>query len=252
MIPPLIRLAASAAVSGILHAAAYGGVVPQPHVRVKPPAPSLVDFSVEVKERPLPPPMEEPLVPEKAPVRPEQPTPRPETVRPAPRPEAPLSARGESSPIDLTGVTLTHAGNGDTFLSTLGSGQALDVRRPAPRAPVATASRSTSTGTAPPPRIVPLSDLSQRPTPPSLNETLRRNYPEDARRRGMEGTAVVRARVGPNGRLEALRVSSETAPSFGSACKKTLAGSRWSAPLDGSGQPVHTEITYVCRFRVDD
>jgi len=41
-----------------------------------------------------------------------------------------------------------------------------------------------------------------------------------------------------------------SSPEFGRACQRTLAGSRWSPPLDARGRPVATELRYKCVFEV--
>jgi TonB family protein len=99
--------------------------------------------------------------------------------------------------------------------------------------------------------VVPLSDLSSRPVPPALDGALRQNYPEEARRRAVGGTASIRARLDPDGILRRVQVQSETFAGFGNACRRTLEGSRWSAPRDRAGRAVATEIRYTCRFQVD-
>ena len=74
---------------------------------------------------------------------------------------------------------------------------------------------------------------------------------EEARARGVSGTASVRARIGADGRAHSLRVVSESFSGFGDACRRTLAGSRWSPPKDRAGNAVATEIAYTCRFVVE-
>jgi outer membrane biosynthesis protein TonB len=102
----------------------------------------------------------------------------------------------------------------------------------------------------PEPHVVPLRDLSARPRAPSLDELLRQNYPPDARRRGFGGSAIVAARIDPDGVVRVARLVSEQGPGFGDACRRTLLGSRWSPGADGAGKPVFTEIRYTCRFQV--
>ena len=98
--------------------------------------------------------------------------------------------------------------------------------------------------------VVPLASLSRPPAPPDLNAALERHYPEAARRQGTPGEAVLKARVTAEGRVRDLVVVSESAPGFGDACRATLRESVWSAPLDASGRPVATFVTYTCRFEV--
>jgi protein TonB len=98
--------------------------------------------------------------------------------------------------------------------------------------------------------VVGLADLSRPPVAPELASLLERFYPAEARRKGTEGKAVVRARVAADGQLRDLAVVSETESGFGSACRETLRGSRWTAPLDRDGNAVSTIINYTCRFEV--
>jgi TonB family protein len=83
-----------------------------------------------------------------------------------------------------------------------------------------------------------------------LDDALRANYPALARAQGLPGHAVVRARILADGRVSDTRVLLASAPEFGRACQRTVTGSRWSAPLDKSGQPVTTEVSYQCQFEV--
>ena len=101
------------------------------------------------------------------------------------------------------------------------------------------------------PALAKLSDLSRKPRAPSLDAALRRNYPPELRRRGTEGQAEVRVVIDRFGRVGEIAVVSESAAGFAEACRKTLAGSRWSEPLDRDGQPVSTRLTYRCRFQIE-
>ncbi|MBX3264141.1 MAG: energy transducer TonB, partial [Labilithrix sp.] len=104
---------------------------------------------------------------------------------------------------------------------------------------------------APPPmRVVPPSSLSRRPRAPGLDLELERQYPAEARRSGISGTAVLRVRILPDGRVGEVRVQSESWAGFGPACERTVRAARWEPPIDRDGAPVATEITYTCRFEV--
>ena len=92
---------------------------------------------------------------------------------------------------------------------------------------------------------------TRRPRPPPLNGVLRRNYPPEARRSGQAGTAIVAARIGPDGRVGSPSIVSESGPGFGRACLRTLMGSVWTPPLDRNGRAVATRISYTCRFQVN-
>ena len=45
---------------------------------------------------------------------------------------------------------------------------------------------------------------------------------------------------------------SATAPAFAEACKRTLADSRWSQPLDREAHPCATDVNYTCRFELGE
>ncbi len=109
----------------------------------------------------------------------------------------------------------------------------------------------TPGGTASGPPLVGTGDLSRIPVAPDLSEKLAAAYPRDARAKGIEGKAVVKARITPDGQVRDLAVVSESAPGFGAACKATLCASAWAPPLDRDGHAVSTVINYTCRFNVE-
>ena len=65
------------------------------------------------------------------------------------------------------------------------------------------------------------------------------------------GSARVTAQIHADGSVRSIRIESESFTGFGEACRKTLQGSRWSAPRDREGRAVATEIRYTCRFVVE-
>jgi len=233
--------------SGLAHVLGWlslGDRIPSLEHR-SPPA-SVVDFEVPppapVRDDP-PPPAPSPPVPSKVVPRPAPPKEKPEAkAAPEPPPVAPLS-----------GVTLTGNASNTTWASPAGNGEIMNAPLPA------IGSGPPSKADAPPPspapvareaQVVPLRDLSTKPRPPSLDAVLQRNYPADARGRGLGGSAVVAARIEPDGAVRTVRVQSESDAGFGEACRRTLLASRWSPPLDASGRPALTEIRYTCRFQV--
>jgi hypothetical protein len=116
----------------------------------------------------------------------------------------------------------------------------------------------TATGraqTGPPPAerpdpVVALGSLSRAPAPPDLAGMLERHYPEGARRQGLSGQAILKARIMPDGRPRDLVLLSQSTGGFGDACRATLRDSIWTAPLDREGRAVATLVTYTCRFEV--
>jgi periplasmic protein TonB len=238
-----------------VHVAAFGGLPTTRSdgfggARKRPPA----TVEMEVAKAKAPPPA--PEAPEAAPrarlavARPARVNaPRPATPPPpqaAPPPEA-------ETPADFTGDTLTNDGPGAGWASATGNGQAMRGPVGTPGARVTGRSVDGAPAGPPPdpgPAVVGVADLSRPPAPPDLASVLERSYPEEARRRGVSGKAVVRTRIMPDGGARELATLSESAAGFGEACKQTLRGSRWTPPLDRGGQPVSTFVAYTCRFEV--
>jgi len=236
-----------------VHGAAYGSLsAAQPEPTHTNDA-SRMDFELP----PLPAAEPEPAKP--APSVPTEPPP-PVVVTPRTRPagrtesSSPTETNhptGKEPALDLSGVTLSND-SGTGFAMPLGDGSALHgpIGQGAPRGPSA-AEALGHTGAPREPALVSLSDLSERPKPPSLTALLRQNYPEEARLRGLRGSAQLNARIDRDGVIRAARLLSESAAGFGLACRRTVLGSQWSAPRDKNGSPVATEIVYTCRFEVD-
>jgi protein TonB len=213
-------------------------------------APQLVKPPIAVRFR----------VVERAPPAAAPPPKAPEPPKPAEqKPPAPRTVRHEqpaaeasSESIETTGVTLT--GQGASWSSVVGNGQASNAPlRVAPAPQIE--KRAPASNPEPRPRLpetVPAASLSRRPVPPALDDALRKHYPAAARRRGLEGEAVVRVRIDADGRVRIASVVSETAAGFGEACRSTVVGSLWTAPLDRSGAAVATHARYRCHFHVDD
>lgn len=236
------------AVSFLLHGVAYASLTAAPPVAKSEHKKTQLRF--DVVDHPKPP--EAPPPPE-----PPKPVAKPQAPRPAAKPEAapPPPVEAPPPPAATDGVTLAGEGTGNAFSMPLGSGGSLEptrVRTPPPvnvPAPVKAAPAPAPAPTEP--ALVPVSDLSSKPTPPSLGSSLERNYPADARRRGLSGTAKVRARIDPDGVVRRVTLLEESAAGFGTACTRTLTGSRWAAPKDKAGRSVATEIRYTCRFVVE-
>jgi TonB family protein len=230
------------AVSFLLHGVAYASLAAAPAVPKAEHRKTLVRFEVASSPKPQeapPPPPPEPPQPKARPAQPKV-----EAKLVAPPPAAPPPPPSE-------GVTLAGDGTGNAFSMPLGNGGALEpsrARAPAPLLPVpvtpAPVARSSE------PAVVAVSDLSARPSPPALGAALERNYPADARQRGLSGTAKVRARIDPDGVVRRVTLVEESAAGFGTACSRTVSGSRWAPPKDKAGHSVATEIRYTCRFVV--
>lgn len=212
---------------------------------------SEVTFEVQPKAVPLPEPTQEPKAPEPVAVS-TAPTTVNRTAAPAPLAAPPPStpaAPVATAPLDLSGVTLTNdsgtgfampVGDGSARRGPIVGGRAAVALREAPAAPKPMSGRA----------LVPAADLSEHPRPPSLEGLLRANYPAEAKQRGLRGSARVRARIDADGLIRSVQQLSESTPGFGAACRRTVQGSRWSAPRDKNGGAVATEIVYTCHFEV--
>lgn len=232
------------AASFLLHGVAYASLGAAPPSTTPTQRKTLVRFEV------APPPKPE-AAPTPEPPKPEPPKPRPRAPEPKAA-QAPAAPPPPAEPATSEGVTLAGDGPGNAFSMPLGNGGALEPTRPraaAVPAPAVVAPAAVApTVTAPP--LVAVGDLSARPSPPALGAALERNYPADARQRGLSGTAKVRARIDPDGVVRHATLVEESAAGFGAACSRTLNGSRWAAPKDKAGRSVATEIRYTCRFVV--
>lgn len=240
---------ATVVVSLLLHGAAYASLHAPAPLAQPPRQKTELRFDVVSQPKPAPEPPPPALEPEppkaarKSPPKVAASAPRPVAPEPpaAPPPEAPPS----------TGVTLAGDGTGNAFSMPLGNGGALDPSaRPHVPAPLNLPPPAKPPVPAEPP-LVAVGDLSAKPSPPSLGAALERNYPPDARRRGLSGAAKVRARIDADGVVRRVTLVEESGAGFGAACSRTLTGSRWAAPRDKSGRLVATEIRYTCRFVVE-
>ncbi|MBX3204305.1 MAG: energy transducer TonB [Labilithrix sp.] len=226
-----------------LHVVVFSWLPSARRVTAALPPPSTFELAEPPPPPPPAPPTTEPA-PERAPLR----TPSPARSVPASPSRAasepaPASAAPFEAPMDFTSTVFSNAGPG----LALGGGGGSRAAAPAASAPPV-AARAVP---APPPlRVVPPSSLARRPRAPGLDLELERQYPAEARRSGISGTAVLRVRILPDGRIGEVRVQSESWVGFGPACERTVRGARWEPPIDRDGAPVATDITYTCRFEV--
>ena len=236
-----------------LHGAAYAslGLAPKRGAEGRPP-PSVM-FEVEEPA---------PKVSEPEPEPPPPPPAQEEKVavaRPAAAPPPPAAAPPPqaAAPVDLSGLTLTN-GEGEGGWAPVGDGSSRGgpigpigpKAKPAPVVPV-TSAKPALIPAAGEPGLVASRDLSDRPRPPALDGALKAYYPAEARNRAISGTASLRVRIEPSGRVKTASVLNESFSGFGAACQKALTGSVWSPPRDQSGRAVATEVRYTCRFVVE-
>lgn len=247
--PRFLLLSASAALHGAGILSLYALEDPSAAVR----RPSQVRFLTLVKP-PVPPPAELPAAPVPVdkttpgePSRPRISTPR-ATHRP--EPPTPMAAAPHAVPADFR--VLTFSGS-DAFSMIVGPPNQKASGAGGKRQGGQTAGgRLPARARAPRPRLVPVSDLSRKPSPPALAARLRSNYPVAARQLGKAGEARALVRVDADGKVRHVTLSYESESGFGDACRRTLLGSRWTPPRDKRGRPAATQVMYVCQFRVHD
>lgn len=249
-----------ALVSLALHAVVFAGLTSGAHAA----RPTHREpIRVTVREAPRPEPRPVPVEPVAEPAQAPAPTPvaaraprardkrvaRTEPASAATPAEAPAKPAAPEA-LDFTGVTLTSPNGG--FQQVAGNGLAMEGPLGASpgSARHGTGQGGSGKGAAQGAELVSLGSLSRPPRAPALDQALAANYPRTAHDLGMSGHAVVRARILADGQVGPTSVLVASAPEFGKACQRTLAGSRWSAPLDATGRPVATELSYKCVFEV--
>jgi TonB family protein len=201
--------------------------------------------------------------------QPEDDAPEPEPLTPPPKPKtfkAPEEraeledeppAAAPETPVAFDNIVLTNDGDEPaSWAMDPGSGKSSDAPIGRPDAVVSGRSRDgivggviggTGIGV-----IVDVGDLSKQPIPPALKAKLEKLYPKKARQEGIEGEAVIRLQIAPDGFPSKIRIISESPEGYelGKACMKTLQGERWQPPIDKSGKPVSTRVTYRCGFEI--
>ena len=216
---------------------------------------AIVDQEPPEPEEPV-----EPDAPEPEPPEPVKPPPKAKTFKapkePPKAPEEPPAAAPET-PLAFDNIVLTNEGDEpSSWAMDPGSGESREGPIGKPDAVVTGRSRDgviggilggTGIGV-----VVDVGDLSRPPIPPSLKQKLERLYPKKAKQEGVEGQAVVRLQIGPDGSPSKLRLISEDPIEyrFGQICKQALQGATWKPPLDKDGKPVSTRVTFTCGFEI--
>lgn len=215
----------------------------------------------EEPRAPEPPAEEAPAPPEEASEpEPVEPPRAPKTFRapkePPKTPEEPPAAAPET-PVAFDNLVLTNEGDGpSSWTMDPGSGESREGPIGRPDAVVTGRSREgiaggviggTGTGV-----VIDVGDLSKQPIPPTLKQKLEKLYPKKARQEGVEGEAVIRLQIGPDGMPSKIRIVSESPAGYelGNACVKTLEGERWEPPIGKDGNAVTTRVTYRCGFEI--
>jgi TonB family protein len=191
---------------------------------------------------------------------PVKPPPKPKTFKaPKEQPEAPEEppAAAPETPVAFDNIVLTNEGDEpSSWAMDPGSGKSSDKPIGRPSSVVTGRSRDgvvggiiggTGIGV-----VVDVGDLSRQPIPPSLKRKLEKLYPKKARQEGIEGEAVIRLQIAPDGLPANIRIISEDPAGYelGRACVRTLQGEQWKPPINKDGNPVTTRVTYRCGFEI--
>jgi len=249
----VLAIATHALFLGLMPSSAMGPGVDDPLDTV---AIAIVDEEPVAAEPEVPP--EEPKEP--AEPEPVKPPPKPKTFeapkQPPKAPEEPPAAAPET-PIAFDNIVLTNDGDEPgSWAMDPGSGKSREGPIGRPDAVVTGRSRDgivggivggTGLGV-----VIDVGDLSRQPIPPALKQKLEKLYPKKARQEGIEGEAVLRLQIGPDGLPAKIRIISESPAGYelGQACMKTLQGERWKPPINKDGNPVTTRVTYRCGFEI--
>ena len=202
--------------------------------------PPPVVFEMSEPPPPAPAPPASPPPRDAPPVAPAHALPERVAARRAAPENAPAKTPQEEAPVDFTSTTFSSEGPGMAV-----GAQPVGPPAKAPLAPAAAPVRVIATAPS-----VPASALGKPPRAPGLDAELERNYPADARRSGISGTATLQVELLPDGRVGKVVPLSESYPGFGRACDRTVRAGKWEPPIDREGRPVRTEIKYVCKFEV--
>ena len=89
-------------------------------------------------------------------------------------------------------------------------------------------------------------------TAPVAVEQVQPEYPELARRMGMEGRVVVEALVSPLGRVKEVRVQSTDNPMLNAAALDAVRRWTFEPAIDSNGEPAQAWVTVPIRFRARD
>lgn len=253
----VLAIATHAAFLGLMPHGSFGSGMEEPQNAV---AVAIIDEE-PVAAEPEAPPEEQAQEPEE-PAEPEpvKPPPKPKTFKaPEEPPKAPEErpAAAPETPVAFDNIVLTNEGDEpSSWAVDPGSGESREGPIGRPDAVVTGRSRDgivggiiggTGIGV-----VVDVGDLSKQPIPPSLKRKLEKLYPKKARQEGVEGEAVIRLQVGPDGLPAKIRIISEDPGGYelGRACVKTLQGEKWDPPLNKEGKPVTTRVTYRCGFEI--
>lgn len=242
-----------------LHVVAYGAIPGLAWLAAHPPTVDSLDVEI-VAPKPEPKPEPDP-VPAK--VGQEEPPPQPPPVarsEPPPPPKASPRAPhppAQQAPVPFN-VTMTNQGGDSSWAVEANDGKSSDAPAAAPGRVTGSdqgVAGGTPGGTGPSDAPVAAGDLSRAPKPPPqklADAILRRYYPADAKAQGIEGKAMIRLLIRPDGSAKPLNAISVDPPGhkFAKQCLVAVRHMPFTPGYDKLGRPVPTVNTFRCTFTV--
>jgi protein TonB len=76
-------------------------------------------------------------------------------------------------------------------------------------------------------------------------------YPDEARRKGIEGTVILRVEVRKDGTVRSVRVLKDPGSGLGEAARKAMTRFRFSPARNKRGRPVDYRLVYKYTFVLD-
>lgn len=212
---------------------------PEPEPPPPPPEPEVPREPVVQKDPPPPPKKKPRKKPRKAPEKPEPPAPPPAD----PQPDAPV----EPPPlmgIDLSGTATSTTGIAVPQGVATGSrdGVAGGTGKPGPRKPTPPAP-GPDEGEA----IVPVAGVTELP---KLIHDVDPDYPDELKRKGIQGKVVLSVVVGTDGKVETVKLVGRLHPELDTLARRAAYKLRFR-PATVRGTPVAVRIPYTFYFVID-
>lgn len=182
---------------------------------------------------------------------PQPPSPVPPSDLPPPPNQTPPQDAPKRAPVRI-GISMSSTSSAGSFAAAVGNTLygasptvASDPSTVRPYAPEATRAAPPAYGEAgeyvPPSRVTRL---------PKVKGEARAEYPEEARRAGIEGQVVLKIRVSDKGKVVEAKVVESAGHGFDEAALKAVKNFTFSPGMK-DGRPVATDITYTYSFLLD-
>ncbi|MBU1070448.1 TonB family protein [Myxococcota bacterium] len=177
---------------------------------------------------------------------PKKPEPKPEPKKAPPRSSAPMSAQPSQQASETTHVDLTvgldpNSFGGEGIVVPSGEtvvGDVGDMAGPPPMAPERTP--------PPPEPVVTVKSM------PRVLSVPRMPYPEEARRRGIQGEIQILVTVDVGGQVVAMDLKKSVDPKLDELAMAALKKARFAPAMGSDGKPMRYTLVYRYVFRLED